>query len=55
MAVFGNKWGTTTYSKIGKIGLFTRNIASDKTIIMKKMTKNHPIIFPPEESKSFGF
>lgn len=46
----GNKWGTTTQSKIGKIGLFTRNIASDKTIIMKKMTKNQGILFPPEES-----
>ena len=28
-----------------------RNIASDKTIIMKNMTKNQGIIFPPEENK----
>ena len=40
----------TTQNKIGKIGLFTRNIASDKSIIMKNMTKNQGIIFPPEEN-----
>ena len=47
MAIFGNKSGTTTKSKMGKIGLFMRNIASDKTIIMKNMTKNQGIFFPP--------
>lgn len=33
-----------------KYGVFTRNIASDKTTIIKNMIKNHGIIFLPEES-----
>lgn len=27
-----------------------KHLANDKTIIMKKMTKNQGILFPPEES-----
>lgn len=32
-----------------------RNIAIDKTVIMKNMTKNYGIIFPLKRTKTFIF